>query len=479
MKLCPLCTASAADDATACPAGHPYLVPDRRGQRVADRYELVALAGVGVQGTTVWEAERPGERVAVKVFEGTSPAQRERTLRKLASMPEIRNPLWIRPLGRGELGGRPFLVLPLLGGETLADQLGRGDEAAALEIAQALLSALAVAHAQGRHHGNLRPENVIRHEGQWRLMDPGLGWTPEDEARVDVVQYLAPEQLVVGGGSPASDVYQAAELIFALLVGRPLFPATTFTEQVRMKMTTLPDLSGVPARFRPALEKALAARPEDRPQDAPALAALLGIEARPLPAGRSSSTGWILAAVVLVAAAGLAYFFWPAPKPDPGPTAGGAASPRSQGVAAETAPALVAAPESQPAPASLPAPASQPAPASLPAPASVAAATEAAPASLAAPATRVDAPATLAAAEPPEPRARRRPRPRPSPAGPVGGGLLGEPVGGGRLGEPVGKRSEPLLDDPAPAGPPRRATELLDEVQPAAPATTRPVDLLD
>ena len=82
----------------------------------------------------------------------------------------------------------------------------------------AILGLVAEAHAQGRIHGDLRPENIhVSAHGVVTI--EGWGGTPSDAARA--APYRAPE--LVGGAAPtvASDIYAIGAVFWELLTLRP------------------------------------------------------------------------------------------------------------------------------------------------------------------------------------------------------------------------------------------------------------------
>lgn len=303
MKLCPLCAASAPDSATTCPQDGQRLVVNRQGQVIGGQ-RLLGLAGVGPQGTTVWEAEGPGGRCAIKLFE-------EGEAGMLAALPEINHPAFVRIRARGEEAGVPWIALPLLSGPSLADGVDeqRLTEREATATALEVLAALAVAHRAGQVHGNLKATNLVYEGRRWLLLDAGLARGGRILGRTQSTQpaaaaHLAPEQLVTGRALPATDVYQVAALVYFAVTGQPAFSAATMDDLARLKMTAVPDMSALSPTLRSALAVALSPRPEDRPADAAAFAALFGAPAAAPARPRSGGRTWLLAGLLGATIAG-------------------------------------------------------------------------------------------------------------------------------------------------------------------------------
>src|SRR5678810_614613 len=144
-------------------------------------YKITGHLGTGGMGE-VYEAtdSKLGRSVAIKLlpeeFNQDSDRLRrfEREARVLAS---LNHPNIAAIHGLEESGGRRFLVMELVGGETLAERIARGpipvDES--LAIAIAICNGLEAAHEKGVIHRDLKPANVkVTSDGKIKVLDFGL-----------------------------------------------------------------------------------------------------------------------------------------------------------------------------------------------------------------------------------------------------------------------------------------------------------------
>jgi serine/threonine protein kinase len=245
------------------------------------QWRLVKPIGQGKSGV-VWEAHDVtlDRRVAVKVMHEaltSSPAQVarfERETRVLATLEHLN----LTPvLGSGRWQGRPFVVMRLLVGRTVAELMhARGGKLPLGEAAFCLLpvcDALKALHDTGVVHRDLKPSNVfISDEGAVTLLDLGQAFeSGSDLTRTGEVQgaaeYLSPEQIAGRPANPSSDVYALGCLLYELLMGSP--PFTGELPEVLMAHSTAPrptpSALGAPA-VGAMVVKMLSVDPLNRPQ---------------------------------------------------------------------------------------------------------------------------------------------------------------------------------------------------------------------
>jgi serine/threonine-protein kinase len=268
---------------------------------LGERYRLVRMIGLGGMGT-VWEAEDEilGRPVAVKVL-SESLAAGERAVRRFEREAEASARLSgphiaaVYDFGRSE--GRPYIVLELVRGETLADRLTREgplppQEAA--RIATQVAEALEEAHAAGIVHRDVKPGNLmLTPAGDVKVMDFGIAaaaWAVRITTSGLVLgtpSYLAPEQAKGEKTTPASDVYALGAVLYEMVAGRPPFvaesPVAVALAHVREDPAPLDQVAeGVPSNLAAASMAALAKDPAERPPSAADFASMLRESTLPL-----------------------------------------------------------------------------------------------------------------------------------------------------------------------------------------------------
>ncbi|MFF5977760.1 protein kinase [Streptomyces olindensis] len=209
---------------------------------IAGRYRLEERLGRGGMGV-VWRAtdQLLGRGVAVKELpydETLSAAearrQRDRTLREARAVAQLSHPHIIVVHDVVEYEERPYIVMELIEGGSLADRLagsGPVDAAEAARIGIALLGALRAAHASGVLHRDLKPDNVLLETGTDRvvLTDFGIAQVQgaptltENGSFVGSPEYTAPERMSGARTGPESDLWSLGALLCAALSGESPF----------------------------------------------------------------------------------------------------------------------------------------------------------------------------------------------------------------------------------------------------------------
>ncbi|WP_159625593.1 serine/threonine-protein kinase, partial [Actinomyces sp. zg296] len=190
--------------------------------------------------------------------------------------------------------GRPFIVMELCPGGSLADLVERGPIPApdAVALVEAAASALGAGHAAGILHRDVKPGNILLDAfGAPRLTDFGIasitreGQDPTVTLECLTPDFAAPEAFAMAAPAPQGDVWSMGAVLYTMLTGRsPRRRATgrslSLPEIVEGLKSPI-DLGDprVPALLAPLLARALDPDPAKRHADGTALARAL-VEAR-------------------------------------------------------------------------------------------------------------------------------------------------------------------------------------------------------
>ena len=226
---------------------YPSATAPGPGTMLADRYELGRILGRGGMADVLEAADTSlGRDVAIKLFrpEAAAAAEQTRSTGEIRVLAALRHPGLVTLYDAGTanaetVDARPFLVMELVTGPTLAHQLAGGPlpPAVVADLGAQLADTLAYVHANGIVHRDVKPANILLdetpgHRGTWtaKLTDFGVARVIDTTRltqagmTVGTANYLSPEQATGRDVGPASDVYTLGLVLLEALTGRVAFP---------------------------------------------------------------------------------------------------------------------------------------------------------------------------------------------------------------------------------------------------------------
>ncbi len=339
-------------------------------------YEILAPLGQGGMGEVYRARDsRLGREVAIKVLPhhlSANPEIRSRFEREAKTISSLNHPNICVLFDVGREGETDYLVMELVEGETLAQRLAHGPLSSqdVLRIGTQIADALDRAHRAGVIHRDLKPGNVMLTKSGAKLMDFGLarvtGLAPgggsgasgaalsqsptiaqaltAEGSLLGTFQYMSPEQLEGREADARSDIWALGCVLYEMVTGRRAFEGRSQASLIAAILEREPapvgeapsgsvSTAGAPPHgIERLIRNCLAKDPEERVQTAhdvklqlqgiaegagmapTSTASVPGPGAAGMPMHRrgGSKLAWSIAAVGLLAAAGM--FAWLYPK---------------------------------------------------------------------------------------------------------------------------------------------------------------------
>ncbi len=274
-------------------------MPLTTGETLQNRYQIVDLLGQGGMGA-VYRARDTRLRISIAIKELLpQPGLDAETLSHLRGQFEqeaqilarLDHPHLVNVTDYFDEGGRAYLVMKFIEGESLADYIAREGalpEAQVLTWAGQILEALTYCHAQRILHRDIKPQNiVIQPDGSAVLVDFGLVklWDPADPRTRTAIrgagtpEYAPPEQYSGQGGhtDPRSDLYSLGATLYQALTGQ-VPPAVTDRMAFPQRFKTPRELNGrVSPETDGVIQRAMALPIDERWASAGQMAAALPV----------------------------------------------------------------------------------------------------------------------------------------------------------------------------------------------------------
>jgi CheY-like chemotaxis protein len=260
----------------------------RVGAVLGGRYEILAVLGRGGMGVVYRARDRElNEDVAIKAIReehlaDTVAAERFKSEIRLARRISHRNVVRTHDLGEAE--GMLFVTMEYVRGIDVRELLttrGKLGVASSIALARQFAEALAVAHAAGVIHRDVKPENaLIDGDGVLKVMDFGIARLAEATSSrtqagmiIGTPAYMAPEQLVGEEVGQRADLYALGVVMYECLTGKKPFEAPSAVALIGKVLTTeaVPPIVGnpdVPPALSALVMRLLSKSPDGRPENA-------------------------------------------------------------------------------------------------------------------------------------------------------------------------------------------------------------------
>jgi len=328
------------------------------------QYEIRDLIGKGGMGEVyrAWDSKLERD-VALKLLPeifARDPERVARFKREAKLLASLNHPNIATIHGLEESNGSHFLVMELVEGETLAEQVRRGsveiDEA--LRLCSQIAEALEHAHEKTVIHRDLKPANVkVTPEGKVKVLDFGLAkafaaagsenFAGSDSPTLSAMPpamenasptlpgvilgtaaYMSPEQAKGKTVDKRTDIWALGAVLYELLTAKRAFDGETVPEILGSVFKAEPDWSLLPASTPPSirslLRRCLRKDAQQRPKDAGDLhiemdearaaaspAASTVIVQAPAPSNKlRERLAWAVAGIAVLVAGALAYLYF-------------------------------------------------------------------------------------------------------------------------------------------------------------------------
>ncbi len=258
-------------------------------------YQITSQLGKGGMGE-VYQAkdQKLGRDVAIKVLpeEFAKDADRvTRFQREAKLLASLNHPNIAAIYGLEAFDQTNFLVLELVEGETLADQIKKGpipiEES--LKLALQIAEALEAAHEKGVIHRDLKPANIkVTPDGKVKVLDFGLAKAfAGEQAELNLsnsptlsnaatqqgvilgtAAYMSPEQARGESVDKKADIWAFGCVLFEMLTGRETFDGRTVSDVLASVIKSEPEWKRLPPNLHPRirllLERCLKKEPKNR-----------------------------------------------------------------------------------------------------------------------------------------------------------------------------------------------------------------------
>lgn len=262
----------------------PATPPDETAAQVPriGRYELLDQIGKGGMGAVYRGRDTMlGRMVAVKMLLAdleVTDESRERFFREARSAGQLTHRNIISVFDFGEEGGRAYLVMELLQGESLTKVMAQEKPLPLeqrLDMMLQVCEGLGFAHARSIVHRDVKPANLfLTTEGQVKVLDFGVARIAQSNLTragliVGTPDYMSPEQVRGEVVDQRSDIFSTGAVFYQLLAGRKPFAAKSLPMVLQLVATADPaplTEAEAPPELAAVVKRALEKDPKQRYQ---------------------------------------------------------------------------------------------------------------------------------------------------------------------------------------------------------------------
>lgn len=252
------------------------------GLAIVGKYRILDLVGEGAMGVVYRGVDTVLNRtVALKVMSDAVARQqdlRDRFLREAQAAGSLQHPNVVTIFDFGEVDGHLYIAMEYVEGIDLERLLAAHEPLTIhqrLDIAIDVLNGLSYAHRHGIVHRDVKPANIrITEEGRAKVMDFGVAYLDSSSLTqtgmmMGTPSYMAPEQVVGGKITAATDIFAMGSVLYELLTGARPFEGNTLHNTLYKIVSEEPPpirdvMPGLPATLDRIVRKALAKEPANR-----------------------------------------------------------------------------------------------------------------------------------------------------------------------------------------------------------------------